>query len=122
MNIIDFIPTGKENAVSKQKLMEVTGIKDERLVRDAIKSQVENGVPILSSSGHKGYWYSEDIDEIEEFIRENDHRANALSKTTAKLKKHLYAMKNIKVTPVRQHYRRLSSGDVIGQMRMDDNL
>ena len=122
MNILDFIPTGKENAISKQKLMEVTGIKDERLVRDAIKSQVENGVPILSSSGHKGYWYSEDIDEIEEFIRENDHRANALSKTTAKLKKHLYAMKNIKVTPVRQHYRRLSSGDVIGQMRMDDNL
>lgn len=121
MNILDFIPTGKENAISRQELMQRTGV-GERLIRDAIKRQVENGVPILSSSGHKGYWYSEDIDEIEEFIRENDHRANALSKTTAKLKKHLYTMKNIKVTPVRQHYRRLSSGDVIGQMRMDDNL
>ena len=99
--------------------MEVTGIKDERLIRDAIKRKVESGDPILSSSGHKGYWYSEDIDEIEEFSRENDHRANALSKTTAKLKKHLYAMKNIKVTPVRQHYRRLSSGDVRGQISME---
>ena len=121
MNILDFIPTGKENAISKQKLMEVTGIKDERLVRDVIKRQVESGVPILSSSGHKGYWYSEDIDEIEEFIRENDHRANAIGKTTAKLKKHLYDMKNIKVTPVRQHFRRLDSGDIQGQMEMEVN-
>ena len=119
MNILDFIPTGKENAVSKQELMQRTGIKDERLIREAIKRQVESGVPILSSSGHKGYWYSEDIDEIEEFIRENDHRANAIGRTTSKLKKHLYDMKNIKVTPVRQHYRRLSSGDVAGQLKMD---
>lgn len=119
MNILDFIPTGKENAISKQELMSRTGIKDERLIRDAIKKQVESGVPILSSSGHKGYWYSEDIDEIEEFIRENDHRSNAINKTTAKLKKHLYEMKNIKVTPVRQHYRRLSNGDVNGQIRFE---
>lgn len=119
MNILDYIPIGKENAISKQKLCELTGIKDERLIREAIKRQVESGVPILSSSGHKGYWYSEDIDEIEEFIRENDHRSNAINKTTAKLKKHLYEMKNIKVTPVRQHYRRLSRGDVTGQMRFE---
>ena len=87
MNILDFIPTGKENAISKENLCKLTGIKDERIIRDAIKRQVESGVPILSSSGHKGYWYSEDLEEIKEFIRENDHRSNALNRTTAKLKK-----------------------------------
>lgn len=121
MNILDFIPTGKENAISKEKLCKLTGIKDERIIRDAIKRQVESGVPILSSSGHKGYWYSEDIDEIAEFIRENDHRSNAINRTTAKLKKRVYEMKNIKVTPVRQHYRRLDKGDISGQLRMGVN-
>ena len=121
MNILDFIPIGKDNAITKQKLCELTGIKDERLIRDAIKRQVEKGVPILSSSGHKGYWYSEDIDEIAEFIRENEHRSNAIRKTTANLKKHLYDVQNIKVTSVKAHYRRLNTGDVQGQIRMEVN-
>ena len=89
MNILDFIPKGKENAISKERLCNLTGL-NERDVRSAIKRAVECGEPVLSSSGHKGYWYSEDIDEIEEFIRESDHRSNAITKTTAKLKKHLY--------------------------------
>lgn len=118
MNILDFIPTGKENAVSKQKLCELTGT-DERLIRASIKRQVENGVPILSSSGHKGYWYSDDIDEIEEFIRENEHRVKSLTRTTAKLKKHLYEMKNIRVTSVRQHYRKLQCDYIEGQLNFE---
>ena len=121
MNILDFIPVGKENAKSKQKLMQETGIRDERLLRDTIKRLVKSGVPILSSSGHKGYWYSEDENEIAEFIRENDHRSREIMSTTAKLKKHLYEIQNIKVTPVRQHYRRLDSGNVMGQIRMEVN-
>ena len=31
-------------------------------------------------------------------------------------------MKNIKVTPVRHHYRRLGHGELDGQIRMDDYL
>ena len=119
MNILDFIPKGKENAISKENLCKLTGIKDERIIRDAIKRQVESGVPILSSSGHKGYWYSEDLEEIKEFIRENDHRSNALNRTTAKLKKRVYEMENIKVVPVRHHFRRLNSGDITGQISME---
>ena len=121
MNILDFIPKGKENAINKETLCNLTGL-NERDVRSAIKRAVECGEPVLSSSGHKGYWYSEDIDEIEEFIRENDHRSNAITKTTAKLKKHLYEMKNIKVTPVRHHYRRLDNGELEGQMSMEEYI
>lgn len=118
MNILDYIPKGKENAISKERLCNLTGY-NEREVRLLIKVEVENGEPILSSSGHKGYWYSDDINEIEDFIRENDHRSNAIMKTTAKLKKRLYEMKNIKVTSVRHHYRRLNNGELEGQLRME---
>lgn len=119
MNILDFIPTGKENAISKQELMSRTGIKDEKLIRDAIKKEVKGGAHIFSSSGHKGYWLSDDIDELEEYVRENEHRAYAILDNISTVKKHLYEMKNIKVTSVRQHYRRLSRGDVNGQMRFE---
>lgn len=121
MNIIDFIPTGKENAVSKQFLCERTYTRDERMIRDAIKVLVREGTPILSSSGHKGYWVSDDIEEIGEFIRENKHRANEILRNIAKLEKLYYEMKNIKVTPVRQHFRRLDSGDIQGQIEMEVN-
>lgn len=118
MNIVDFIPSGKENAVTKKELMRRTGL-DERTVRAAIKREVEQGTPILSSSGHRGYWYSEDLNEIEEFLRESEHRYNTGRKTLAALKKRLYEAKGIKVTPVRQHYRRLNHSEIMdGQIEM----
>ena len=71
MNIMDYIPTGKENAVSREMLVVMTGL-DDRAVRGAIQRLVEKGEPIFSSSSHKGYWYSDDIDELERFINERD--------------------------------------------------
>ena len=118
MNIMDYIPTGKENAVSREMLVVMTGL-DDRAVRGAIQRLVEKGEPIFSSSSHKGYWYSDDIDELERFINEREHRIHTEQKTLSNLKKRLYELKNIKVVPVRQHYRRISGGDISGQTRME---
>lgn len=52
MNILDYIPYGEENAVSRQKLCTLTGLND-RAVREEI-SQARRNTPILSFGG--GYF------------------------------------------------------------------
>lgn len=46
MNILDYIPFGEENAVSRQALCALTGLSD-RVVREEI-SQARRTTPILS--------------------------------------------------------------------------
>ena len=54
MKISDFIPKGKENAISKSELMRLTG-RDERTIRIMIKDEMrERGTPILSTSHGQG--------------------------------------------------------------------
>ena len=118
MNIADYIPYGKENAISKKKLERLTGMKD-REIRLEIKALVKKGIPILYSSGHRGYWISEDDAEIAEFIRETEHRCKTTILTLSNLKKGLYQRKNIRTVPVRQHLRRVhGSGISDNQIKM----
>ena len=78
MNIADYIPMGKENAVSRAQLVRLTGLPD-RSIRDHIKRANRvltlEGRAILSSSGARGYWISDDLAETEEYLRESTHRA-----------------------------------------------
>lgn len=55
MNLLDYIPFGKENAVTRQELVRLTGL-DDRTIRNEIKRLNREGVPILSSSHTCGYW------------------------------------------------------------------
>lgn len=117
MDILDYIPEGRENAISRRDLAARTGLTD-RQVRLAVKALVRQGVPILSSSSCRGYWYSEDISELEGFIRESESRYRTEQVTLARLKKRLYEAKHIRAVPVCQHYRRVSSSGIIdGQER-----
>lgn len=86
--VLGHIPAGRENAISRAELSRVTGLPD-RAVRLEIKRLVRAGIPILSSSTARGYWYSEDIQEIEAFIREDDARNRTSRKTTAKLRRYV---------------------------------
>ena len=63
MNIVDFIPKGKENAVTRGALCIYTGL-DDRTVRKLIKIARDGGAPILSSSHSVGYWLSDDISRL----------------------------------------------------------
>lgn len=107
MNILDYIPYGKENAITRQELAMRTGI-DDRLLRKEIKRLTKEGVPILSSSHYKGYWLSDDLDEWEAYIKETDKRRESLYFTTLELRKEFYRRKGIKVTVVKEHIRRIS--------------
>ena len=54
IKIVDYIPFGKENAISRQQLERVTGLSD-RDVREAISLARRNTV-ILNLSNGKGYF------------------------------------------------------------------
>ena len=106
IDILQYIPAGKENAISRAELVLRTGL-DDRTVRNEIKRLVKTGVPILSSSHSRGYWLSDDIDEWEKYINETDHRRESLYFTTLELRKEFYRRKGIKATIVREHVRRI---------------
>jgi len=63
---------GKENAISKPKLKNALskhGFKvDERQIRAAVHELRQQGIPLISSSGAKGYWFAESRKEVDEFI------------------------------------------------------
>ena len=118
MNILPFIPKGRENAISRLCLQEKTGLGD-RMMRIEIKKLVQKGIPILSSSSGKGYWYSEDIGELESFIKESKNRCKTEYFTVRALEKTLYEVKNIRAVSVRQHLRKVSNGNLDGQQRIE---
>lgn len=74
----DYVPCGKENAVSKGYLSKMTGL-DERMVRqglkDANKVLIDDGVAIVSTASHKGYWKTDNLDELKAYEAEQMHRA-----------------------------------------------
>lgn len=106
MGLIDYIPYGRENAVSRFYLSKITGLPDRQL-RIEIKKLIRQGNAILSSSSAKGYWRSEDIDEIEEFIRESDHRRTTESLTVDALRRKVANARGYQVVPVKAHFRLL---------------
>ena len=86
IEIIGFIPAGRQNAVSRTDLKRLTGISDDRKIRDLIKQAnrilAAEGRAILSSSGTKGYWITDDIKEMEAYLEESSRRSkNTVSKT-----------------------------------------
>ena len=80
--ISDYVPNGKENAVSRDYLAEMTGA-EERAIRRELKYAnerliVEEGVVIISTSSKKGYWKTDDLAELEAYEREQTHRAEMI--------------------------------------------
>lgn len=73
IDITEYIPYGRKNAVSRHELQRRTGLPD-RTVRALIEDARRKGAHILSSSADKGYWKSNNVGEIKEFLRESDGR------------------------------------------------
>lgn len=106
MNLLNLIPYGRDNAISRADLVRLTGL-DDRTVRDNIKELVRQGYPILSSSQARGYWLSNNIAEIEAFIRECDSRSRSEYLTTRKLRLAVAKARGNWLVRVREHFRRI---------------
>ena len=75
IKIVDYIPSGKENAISRQQLERVTGLSD-RDVREAISLARRNPV-ILNLSNGKGYFQpiqGEEDDLVVKYFKQEDSR------------------------------------------------
>lgn len=78
IDITEYIPYGRKNAVSRHELQRRTGLPD-RTVRALIEDARRKGAHILSSSADKGYWKSNNVGEIKEFLRESDGKWHGCS-------------------------------------------
>ena len=75
IKIVDYIPFGKENAISRQQLERVPGLSD-RDVREAISLARRNTV-ILNLSNGKGYFQpiqGEEDDLVVKYFKQEDSR------------------------------------------------
>jgi hypothetical protein len=100
VELLNLIPYGKENAISREDLSKLTGW-------DEIKRLMRNGERILSSSSAKGYWRSDDPDEIERFLKESDNRRTTEALNVEPLRFFVAKSKGEDLIPVRAHYRRI---------------
>ena len=85
--ITDFIPIGRENAISMADLANCLGVT-ERTVRKHIEAERRNGKVICSSTdeGVSGYFLPADIDEVREFVKLSEKRIRTARQCTRSAK------------------------------------
>ena len=78
MNITDFIPVGKDNAISRSQLVKLTGLSD-RIIRDMIALERRN-TAILNLQNGAGYYIPSESEkaDLERFIKQEEARAKSI--------------------------------------------
>ncbi len=107
--VINHIPKGKKNAISRAQLAVLTGLPD-RTNRQAIEDARRNGVMVISGSNAKGYYVTDDYNEWKIFLEE--HRRRALSELTLYnegVKLLPVSFISGKVIPVKAHLRHIKT-------------
>lgn len=112
MTLLNAIPYGRENAVSRAELASLTGLRD-RAIRKEIKELnaeiTKHGEAILSSSSGKGYWRTANVAEMKQYLRESRHRQQKQLQNDAPIQKLVYDAEGVTVIHVKAHCRRLRS-------------
>lgn len=76
IKILNYIPKGRENAISREKLRQLTGLTDSKM-RDLIR-QARHDVPIVNLQSGEGYFIPTKMEEIERYIAQEEHRAKSI--------------------------------------------
>ena len=86
VNIVDYIPIGKKNAVTRLKLRIATGMSD-RSMRDAIAEAREH-TPIIADKFGRGYYIptEEELPEARCFLEQEKHRAKSIFRSMKALR------------------------------------
>lgn len=94
-SIADYIPLGRENAITAKELQTITGIKLRDITR-SIQRERLSGVPICanSDSTNPGYYLANDPKEIQRYIKSLDHREREIRKTREALQKAQNGLRN----------------------------
>ena len=87
-SIESLLPIGEENAISKERLIELTGCGSVRELRRRIAVERKNGA-IICSGTKGGYWIPKNREEIEQFCKIMDKRAVQIFDATKSAKHYL---------------------------------
>ena len=74
MNITDFIGVGRENAVTRERLVTILNLPD-RTVRRLIQEARDRGEIIINAQDGAGYYMSNDVGEMKRQLATNRRRA-----------------------------------------------
>lgn len=110
MKLEDCIPYGKDNAISRKELHQLTELPDRTIrseIKRANKELAEKGEAILSSSGGRGYWKTSDIEEMKRYLKESEHRRMVTAKNDLPILEIICRAENMELIPVRAHMRRV---------------
>lgn len=80
------LPTGKENAITTEELVKLSGCGSARELQKQIAFEREHGALICSGAG-RGYWRPKDNWEVREFVRIMDAKSRNIQKATEGAKK-----------------------------------
>lgn len=96
INVVNFIPVGHENAISRRELCRKTGLTDRKL-REEI-SKARETTCICNMSDGAGYYIPREVQEIDRFINQEKARARSIFKSLrgARTLKNLMAIEKIK--------------------------
>jgi len=86
--LLEHIPHGKENAISRRELRERTGMTD-RKMRAAIATARADGEFIINNQDGRGYYMTDDLMELKEFYDSNHARAINIMVADRKLRQYL---------------------------------
>lgn len=76
MNIIDYIPKGSKNAVTRQRLADLTGLKDREIRKEIARARREHC--ICNSQNGAGYYIPESVGEAKRYVEQETHRLKSI--------------------------------------------
>ena len=110
MNIISFVPTGRENAVSRYDIAKAVGISERDVrfkIKEANKALERIGEAIVSSSSGRGYWRTNDIAEMEKYLQESSRRRATQAKNDLPIQRIVSRAKGEALIYVKGYFRRI---------------
>ena len=80
--IYDLLPHGRGQAITGQRLMEITGAGDLRSISKAVETIRRSGQPVCATTGKKpGYFRPETEKELLAYLRSFDRRLHEMRRT-----------------------------------------
>lgn len=77
MDIVTYIPRGRENAIKRDELVRILNLPD-RTIRNMIEEARRRGEIIINDGSGAGYWTSDDLGEITRQLKMNERRAKSV--------------------------------------------
>ena len=72
--VVDMIPVGKKNAITREKLARLLGTND-RTARELVRKAREYGYIIINEQDGRGYYRTDDLDMMERQYKQDTRRA-----------------------------------------------